>query len=205
MLLVGAEGVEPSFRPNLIMQLSASLSIRFTSDLSACPYRAPCIPAVPRLAVFPASHPVFPGCHTRFQYCPSFRAAIPDFNIARLSGLPYQISILPVFPGCHTRFQYCPSFRAAIPDFNIARLSGLPFRGFNRQGSCTWVVFSPVPWPGSLLHLFKMIYLPSSRLFSIFGAVFIVKDGAKISNLRITTKYFGYYFRIMSKIISQYG
>ncbi len=167
MLLVGAEGVEPSFRPNLPMQLSASLSIRFTSDFSACPYRAPCIPAVPRLAVFPASHPVFPGCHPKFQRCPSFRAAIPDFNIARLSGLP--------------------------------------FRGFNRQGSCTWVVFSPVPWPGSLLHLFKMIYLPSSRLFSIFGAVFIVKDGAKISNLRITTKYFGYYFRITSKIISQYG
>ena len=46
------------------------------------------------------------------------------------------------------------------------------------------------------LFFFKSINLPISHLFSIFGAVFGTKHGAKIHNSVLTTKYFGNYFSI---------
>lgn len=46
------------------------------------------------------------------------------------------------------------------------------------------------------LFFFKSINLPISHLFSIFGAVFSTKHGAKIGNFLITTKYFNRFFPI---------
>gem|GEM_PF-5793953 len=55
------------------------------------------------------------------------------------------------------------------------------------------------PWgniPLGSLRLFKTKSLPSSRFFSIFGAVFNIKDGAKIQYFVLITKYFDNYFSI---------
>lgn len=62
------------------------------------------------------------------------------------------------------------------------------------------------PWgniPLGSLRLFKTKSLPSSRFFSIFGAVFNIKDGAKIVIIFNTSKYFGDNFQLMSDILTR--
>lgn len=55
------------------------------------------------------------------------------------------------------------------------------------------------------LFFFKSINLPISHLFSIFGAVFSTKHGAKINILRILTKHFADYFICKVHILTYYG
>ena len=53
------------------------------------------------------------------------------------------------------------------------------------------------------LFFFKSINLPISHLFSIFGAVFGTKHGAKIGNNFQPSKYFGDNFHFMSNILTK--